>query len=465
MLQTNAKTGQRLARDGFFAIPDPDPVKMQDRGLQTRAAYPATFVPCRDSNDPALTPCHTDPVPDPVTRRYRLCRTGYEGFKCSKCAPSYFHTPSGVCHECPDSMAQKTLFAIAYTVAVAGIVLWSMLSATSSGCVKVLALFLQFLGALDPPQPSALRLFARGGSQLASLEAPGAECYVADWSFRQQFAMAMLGPLALAFLVTALYVVGRCVQAFLARRRGYEAAGNRAAVTRAWNERCSRSLMFLLSLQFFGFVGATLVPLACESFPDPVGSRLKEMPSEKCSGTTQIIAAMGLVVYGFGAPLLVAWIAKRTRSTAFDQFHESYRPGAKYWEVVLTCRRIVFLVMSTVVPYESAFRVMSQGLLLLGSAAWHVFVQPFVSSVENGCEMVSFVLLVLNLLLSSSGRSSGVSQGSIEAISVVLFCMNGVFVTVLVLRIAWMLGPVEWIRRRLYAAWGSRMPLKEVVDA
>jgi hypothetical protein len=197
-----------------------------------------------------------------------------------------------------------------------------------------------------------------------------------------------------------------------------------------------RSGVFLLSMQFFSFVWASLIPLGCETFDV---SRMTSAPYMECSVWMQAIGSIAFVGYGLFGPLTIGLLARRClTSPIFAQLHATFRGPTKYWEFVLVLRRILFLIVSVEIPLTSSFRPLGQCLVLMTSAVFHVMARPFGSSEANVSEMVSLGLLVLNLMAAVCARAGiGGGRAGILHSSLITFILDSLFVIYLVVRVTW----------------------------
>ena len=166
-------------------------------------------------------------------------------------------------------------------------------------------------------------------------------------------------------------------------------------------------------------------------------------PYMKCSNGLRAVGWTALVVYGIAGPLGLGWVVQRNMQSAiFAQFHGAFVSSAKYWELVLSLRRIVFLMMTLLVGFRSVFRTISQCVILVLSSILHLWSAPYARREENVCEMVSLGLLVLNGIASLSRRvETGVhpmpmAPEGTEQTLIVCFAMNALFVVYCVARIA-----------------------------
>jgi len=270
---------------------------------------------------------------------------------------------------------------------------------------------------------------------LASFGAAGFECLIPEWSFRHVFSLGLLGPVMIAVLSASIYLIGLMYMRWVRRCHRGNGDGTRACADSddsqrtgavPWKARCLRSALFLLNLQFFAFITAAVTPLACDDFDV---SRMMNVPYETCSVWMRTIGSIGLVGYGFGGIGLLTFMTRRCgHSEVFAQFHSSFRPGAKYWEVVLALRRVVLLVLSLTINPRSAFRVASQAAVIAVSSALHASVQPFASLQENVSEIVSLSLLLVNVVVSVSFRAApDAGQGDIRPCSLTVLAADGTF--------------------------------------
>ena len=216
-----------------------------------------------------------------------------------------------------------------------------------------------------------------------------------------------------------------------------------------------RSMLFLLNMQFFAFVTAALTPLSCETMDE---SRMSNAPYMKCSTGLRVVGSVALVGYGVAGPLMLGWVARRNmHSPIYAQFHGSFSPSAKYWELVLILRRIVFLTVTLTIPVRSVLRAISQVCVLVLSSIVHLWLAPFARREENVSEMVSLGLLVVNGMVSVSRRvATGTEVKAPEGIDGALtacFVLHVLFVVYCGARISFGARVRNWLRKTCGHLW------------
>jgi hypothetical protein len=203
---------------------------------------------------------------------------------------------------------------------------------------------------------------------------------------------------------------------------------------RQWKQKCLRSLLFALSLQYFSFIVAALSPMRCATDDGKQEDYMLSRPAELCAGWKQAIGGLSLVVYGIGAPVALGWTVRRNEQLpAFAQFMRPYCDHRRWWELALWIRRFLFLCVHVLLDgTRPGMRSVLEGIVVCSGLVLQAVFMPFRSMDENVCELVSLLLLLMNLVGSDVSR---VPLSDTSAVGIVIVILNVVLVVYLVVRI------------------------------
>ena len=160
------------------------------------------------------------------------------------------------------------------------------------------------------------------------------------------------------------------------------------------------------------------------------------------------------MVYGVIGPSVLGILVTRTMgSHVIAQFHAPFRTSYQYWELILTARRLLFLVLSLSInsTLHPTWKYTAQALVLVVSMMLHMRALPFAAVEDNICETASLCLLLLDLLAKLSAHSGGApgADDSLRDASplVLTLILNLLFVGYVIVRIAWDSALLRWLRK------------------
>eukprot|EP00762_Andalucia_godoyi_P006226 ANDGO_01672.mRNA.1 Putative leucine-rich repeat-containing protein DDB_G0281931 len=418
-------SGNVVPLEGYYASP---PVSLSE--MESNTAYPHAIELCLLAGTD-LTPCK----PSPETGSN--CAEGYTGRLCASCSQRYFRTGDR-CVSCPEN-GTLIVFGIFICACIVGWIVWSFfVGSSSSGIVKVLTFFLQSLFFVRTPMPSNLYVFTHSGASIASFSFAGPECFFRGWGFKESYTVAVVCPVAACLLVLAIWGTGT------AFRVGKRQSERRRSLEQRWLDRCLRACIFLLMFLFMPAIRAILSPLSCAQDAGDGRYYIRYFPDVECSTALQTVSAILLVLYIAAIPGLLSFAVIRSRALAgkdlrsmyiFSLLFSSYRPGCRWWELVVTFRRILFIGAFVTLPRLSVFMPLMVCLVLTASGVFQATASPFESRFENIAEITSLALLIVNIACSMQSQILGASN--VDSAGAVLFVLNASFVATLFAFLAW----------------------------
>eukprot|EP00762_Andalucia_godoyi_P008874 ANDGO_07771.mRNA.1 Putative leucine-rich repeat-containing protein DDB_G0281931 len=413
------ESGNVLAQKGYYASPSVTYMEMMNN-----QSYPNSIEICPLAGTD-LTACDATPAGP--------CKTGYEGRLCSACSTGHFRTGDR-CALCPNSVG-LAIFAIFVILAAIGLVAWSFfVGSSSSGLVKVLLFFWQALFFIRAPMTSGMYVFTHGASATTTTTVAGPECFFSSWDYTAGYTLSVRAPLFAVFLVAVIWCVGVC-----RLRRSSTLVRNH------WMDRCRRSAIFLFLFLFMSAISAILASLSCTTDAGDGKSYLVFYPNERCSSGLQAASAVLFVLYVGVIPGLLAYFLWRSgvlsenakpdtrRMYVYSLLFGSYRPNRRWWEALVTVRRILFVAAYVTIPPLSEYRTMLVASILVAAASVQAVASPYHRNVENSLEIISLGILLVNLMCSVQSQVLGVQD--VDGAGTIVFLMNIAFSAVLI----WML--------------------------
>eukprot|EP01137_Pigoraptor_chileana_P028726 Opistho-2@12966 len=204
--------------------------------------------------------------------------------------------------------------------------------------------------------------------------------------------------------------------------------------------RWARVFLMILDLSYIPILFGIVNAFSCEA--DPLtGERFsRHYPWMSCDGSAysslQGIAIASIVVYVVGVPLLFVAALKATASPRFAAYHqrlvtvsgfysEAYRPGCRYYEIVVLSKRIFFVILSSSNIGSYYTGVVFVFVVLATWVGLTTMLRPFHDPRMNRLETVSGYVTLL-AIVSGVIFSSDVLSGSVvtcEAITFTIGCL------------------------------------------
>lgn len=392
-------------------------------------ACPATGAECRGDGavlasagywlemhdgEPHLFEC----VADGRCRGNNTCGDGYSGLVCGVCDAGYGQVGE-FCVKCPPRDANVAFVAV---VLVVGIILVGALvaTATMSGSdvsisLKVLLNYLQVL-SLFSQFSAGWPATVAGAMGLASVLVPTSQTMSFDCAFGvgvyDRFLAAMLIPVAAIVCLGALLLVG-CGLGWPRERQA----------------RCAAYALFFLYLVHPSVMQATLSVLQCRSF-QPIGSFVATQLSLSCDSPTHevysILAILWLVVYCIGM-LPAAVVAVQRNAVAVAFLRDGYREQTRHWEIVTMGRKLLVMLVATVVPGGSSQLLFGMLVLLVALMANSRF-EPFSSRGISSLEDASLFTLLVTLSVAITFRDPATSATYESTLAWLTILFNAGFV-------------------------------------
>eukprot|EP00762_Andalucia_godoyi_P003573 ANDGO_04360.mRNA.1 MDIS1-interacting receptor like kinase 2 len=248
---------------------------------------------------------------------------------------------------------------------------------------------------------------------------------------RLGYVASVLSPFIVVFIVVCIWIVGTFkMKASDVQRR------------KAWLDRCRRSAIFLFLLMFMSAISAVLSSLSCTTDAGDGKSYLVYYPNERCSQTLLAVSSFLLLLYALVIPGVLSFLVWRSgvlakdaksdtrRMYVYSLLFGSYLPNRRWWELVVTLRRILFVAAYVTIPPLSEYRTMLVASVLVGAATVQAVATPYLRKVENSVEVASLGILLVNLVCSVQSQVLAVRD--VDGAGTIVFLMNIGFSAILV---------------------------------
>eukprot|EP00762_Andalucia_godoyi_P006255 ANDGO_01633.mRNA.1 LRR receptor-like serine/threonine-protein kinase GSO1 len=416
-----AESGNVIAQVGYYASP---PVTFEQ--MMNNKSYPKVIEICALAGTD-LTACDGS--------RDGFCKQGYEGRLCSGCSSGYFRTGDR-CFSCPDPVA-LVFFGIFVLLVVIGLFVWSFFigSSSSSGLLKIFLFFWQALFFIRTPMPSGLYVFTHGSSSASTLILAGPECFFRNWTDTSNFILAVCAPVCAVAVVFCIWVIG------LLRLRSVS-----PQVRHKWMDKCFRSSIFWYLFLFMSAVSAALAQLSCVTDPGEDKSYLLFHPNEECSPSLQVISSIVVVFYAVLIPAFLSYLVWNSGALSdvsssdpremyvCSLIFRSYRPSRRWWELVVTLRRMLFVLAFVTISPLSEYRIFLVSSVLVASGIVQAMAAPYQHPMGNSMEIISLGILLVNLVCSVQSQVLAVED--VDGVGTMVFLLNTGFSAVLITMLA-----------------------------
>eukprot|EP00762_Andalucia_godoyi_P008143 ANDGO_07458.mRNA.1 Putative leucine-rich repeat-containing protein DDB_G0281931 len=405
-----AQSGNILADPGYYASPPVSWLQMMNN-----ESYPKSIEICAQAGTD-LTPCQAT--------QDRPCKDGYEGRLCAGCSPGNFRAGER-CFECPSSEGLVIFATVVILIAVC-LLLWSFfVGSSSSGLVKVILFFWQALFFIHPSMPQSLYVFSNSVSTTSMLSLAGPECFFNNWDYYTNYIFTVTAPIFAVLIVGLLCMVG---MAWIYLRKLPR------TVWKAWIDRCRRSAIFLYVFLFMSAISTVLAPLACATDPGDGKKYMLFYPDQQCLPLMQAVSSGVFLIYAFAVPSCLSFFVWRSgvlsksvkadtrRMYVYSLLFGSYKDERRWWELVITTRRILFVVAYVTIPRLSEHRTMLVAGVLVLAAIVQSVASPYRRNLENSVEITSLGLLLVNLVCSVQSQVLGVQD--VDGAGTIVFLLN-----------------------------------------
>eukprot|EP00762_Andalucia_godoyi_P007417 ANDGO_07793.mRNA.1 Receptor-like protein kinase 2 len=422
-------SGSIIAADGYYASPD---VSISD--MQHDISYPRFLESCAYAGTD-LTPCK------PSSSGADSCVEGYEGRLCSACSDGYFRS-GDLCEACPD-FAELVLFGMLVFFVVCCLFAWSfVVDNASSGLVKVFVFFWQAVFYIRSPMPKTMYIFTQETSSSVSFTLAGPECFFGSWGFVDRYVLSVVSPAIAVAVVFLIWAAGAL------KMKMSEGAGRPAPASQwtAWIDRCWRSVIFWIMLLLMPAFSTVLAPLSCVKDEGDHKEYLVYYPFEECSVNLQIASSFLLLLYGVVTPCCLSYLLWKSGALServqvdprkllvYSMLFGSYRRKCRWWEIMVTARRMLFVAFFVTIPPLSEYRSLTVSMLLVLSCCVQAITCPYHNDQENYAEISALSLLIVNLVCSIQSQVIHVSD--VNGAGVFIFVLNMLFSVVVLSMIA-----------------------------
>jgi hypothetical protein len=414
-------SGMMFATVGYWASPPYTPIE------QSSGMYPSHFLPCPGNGDDITCRPH-------LSNYEKTCEDGYTDRLCSRCKSGYFASSLG-CTKCPTDAIKWVILSGIVLVLLAILVTAFLFGEESSGFLKILVFFVQIMAGIDFPMVNVVQRIMRANGELSNIRFIGPECFVDGWEYIDHYYLNLAMPLLSCAVILLIYLVG----ILFAAKRGSN---------REWRVKCFRALIFLIYIGYMGTTSEIMRPLACEEDPGLHERFLVSVQYQKCESSIQFISIVALLVYVIGLPIVGAYLARRHRKTrVYTLLHLSYRTKFKYWEFIITVRRILFSISVMLIGIRSMFVVLYTMSLFLGTVVIQALCNPYHTRQENTMEIITLVVAAITFSVSMES-----SVPEVRGIEGTKWCISIVYVVTLTYLIVSFLKNSrvgKWVGKRL----------------
>eukprot|EP01028_Stygiella_incarcerata_P003519 TRINITY_DN1711_c0_g1_i2.p2 TRINITY_DN1711_c0_g1~~TRINITY_DN1711_c0_g1_i2.p2 ORF type:complete len:587 (-),score=111.79 TRINITY_DN1711_c0_g1_i2:146-1906(-) len=394
-------SGMMFATTGYWASPPYTPKE------QSVGKYPSHFLPCAGNGDDITCRPH-------LSEYEKTCEDGYSDRLCSKCESGYFSSSLG-CTKCPTGAIKWVILSLVVCALLAILVTAFLFGEESSGFLKILVFYVQIMAGIDFPMVNAVQHLMRANGEFSNIRFLGPECFIDGWEFIDHYYLNLAMPLLSCVTILLIFLVG----IVFASKRGS---------CREWRVKCFRALVFLIYIGYMGTTSEILRPLACEEDPGLHERFLVSVPYQKCEPTIQFISVIAVIFYVVMLPIIVTYLAYRHRKTrVYTLLHLSYRSDFKFWELIITGRRILFSISVMLIGIRSMFMVLYTMGLFLGTIVIQALCNPYHTRQENTMETVTLVVAAITFSVS---MESAVPE--VRGIDGTKWCISIVYIVTLV---------------------------------
>ncbi|CAN0382790.1 unnamed protein product [Ectocarpus sp. 12 AP-2014] len=397
-----------------------------------------------------------------------FCASGYQGPYCAVCETDY-SSLAHICTHCSSSRRQglMVIAAIAVIVTVfAFVAIFQYMLSTEHeegvlGCfrrrvlgavpvqslkiiVVVWQILTQFADAANVTYPGLYQDFLSAidviNFDIGSVLAAG--CLWSDMDFHDRLLVNTIGPLVVAGFLAMTYGI-------VLRR--HSASGDTGGVEKIYHKH--QTALLLLTFLVYSSVSSTVFQtFACETLDDDV-EYLRADYRIHCTDTKhqafEVYAAIMIVVYPVGIPLLYAFLlfqrrhvladagADKTVALSISGLWEPYRPERFYYEVVECGRRVMLTgVVVFIFPNDAAQIAITILLTLFFSLLFEIL-SPYESESDMWLSRGGHVILFLSMfdLLLLKVDVSGESDQSQAVFSGVLVTGHVLMILVIVVEV------------------------------
>eukprot|EP00004_Rigifila_ramosa_P011907 TRINITY_DN2552_c0_g1_i2.p1 TRINITY_DN2552_c0_g1~~TRINITY_DN2552_c0_g1_i2.p1 ORF type:complete len:2316 (+),score=358.28 TRINITY_DN2552_c0_g1_i2:228-6950(+) len=338
------------------------------------------------------------PVPDgcPGGSQIELCSNGYTGPVCGVCDDGYGRL-GDVCALCPAKAASGFLVFLILLLILVGCWVIVHYSLSTEGMdeksgnqmqrLKIAITHLQiigFTGNFSTQWPEILvRVFAVPASAATISSATdniALDCASSPGLFTRAIVVFFI-PVILAFGVAVGYGANALYT-----------GSSQQYVTKVW-----QGTLVLLYVAHPGIFQGVLKSMVCVD----VGTEqyAKMDMTVNCANESfmvlRIVSALYIVLYGFGGLIIVAYFVRRDTDRNFLFLTQGYTADRQYWDLVITLRKMLFVVVSVFAsaPLQLFF---GTWILLFSWVSNHYFV-PFTSEYIRKSESASLLILLITV--------------------------------------------------------------------
>eukprot|EP00300_Choanocystis_sp_HF-7_P018026 c19911_g1_i2.p1 GENE.c19911_g1_i2~~c19911_g1_i2.p1 ORF type:complete len:1226 (+),score=300.56 c19911_g1_i2:1-3678(+) len=211
------------------------------------------------------------------------------------------------------------------------------------------------------------------------------------------------------------------------------------AVTNVVNTFAHVSLTFL-SIVYMTLVQRSLTPFDCTHVSELDEWRLDAEPSIQCFVTSGpwlkmcVAGIFGLVFYVVGIPALFMALLLRNKrrlesatvTHRYGFLYKRFAYGYFMWELCVIARKFLFTVVQTFSNSHNELSMTGCSFVLFAFILWHVYAQPYATSILNkleGCMLVGNYV-VLNLLLQFNNEQVREEYGGAISLIVVIIVIG-----------------------------------------
>lgn len=343
-----------------------------------------------------------------------VCRGGYEGRLCSRCAPGHYRS-GRLCRRCSDHTPWLLPLVSILVITVLGVKAVSG-SAERSGLLRTLVSHAQLVTLMPVALSGTLvKGFAQtpGGISLEGLECSAS---ATGWD-------GFWGPFALSVALPAVVAAGSAWIGFVSwafdqaqarwQPRPSLALGDGAGggALGGMGPRMAVCAVYLWLVLLYGALEHLLAPLNCTRIGSSDASRYVssalwikcDRNSRHYAGAKAAAAVLGFGLYSAGTLGAIVWILQRSQSggaaSAVATFLRApYAPNSQWWEVVMMARRVLIVMADVLTPINAVGRPVMISLIMAASLTATSWRKPFLKRSDTLAETLSLLTLLSSFL-------------------------------------------------------------------
>jgi len=385
------KTSGRIYPNlGYWISPCPT-IDQMDNGL-----YPNEILKCPISK---LCEVSNGKTIDNVD----FCIIGHKGRFCTECDSNYYSHSNFICSKCPNIYIVIIYIIIFSMIVISLIIIAFTMGSTNSGYLKIFTFFVQVTGKVYYSSSSGATIANSLLNYLNEFNILGMKC-ITTWNFEHKYIFKICLPFAIFLTIIIVFNIGKYI--FKLKDR--------------WTIRCMRALIFLLYFLYMPVSVDVLTPLSCNS------GYISSIPYIKCDNKYIAPSIIMLILYTISLPILAFYsVFKKYQQESLILITGCYTGKAKYWEIIITLRRLLFVIIMQTTSVNSNLQYVLFITLISSTLLIHGIYKPFKTDLENNMEFISLVFIIITGAYSTKAKDNDTGDNnSYKSIGVLILTFN-----------------------------------------